>query len=143
MSRSQQGFTLVELMITVAILAIIAAVAVPSYSHFTRRAHLRDAQAALMENAYFMEQFYAQNNRFRNTDGTRPALTKTQTAHFNIAFSNGTVCSASPNDNDHYCMIATSKNANAEPRVLVLDEAGKMQLCQSNVAADAADCAAY
>lgn len=38
-TRSQQGFTLLELMITVAIIAIIAAVAIPSYIDYTKKSH--------------------------------------------------------------------------------------------------------
>ena len=64
LSKKQHGFTLTELMIVVAVLAILAGIAIPSYSHFTKKAQLRKAQAALLENAHALEQAYTQKKRF-------------------------------------------------------------------------------
>ncbi|TFU99074.1 prepilin-type N-terminal cleavage/methylation domain-containing protein, partial [Bacillus stratosphericus] len=44
-----QGFTLVELMVAVAIIGIIAGIAYPSYSRYIERGHLTDAQAELLD----------------------------------------------------------------------------------------------
>jgi len=50
MKRVQQGFTLIELMIVVAIIGILAAVALPAYQDYTRKA--RFAEAVSVGNAY-------------------------------------------------------------------------------------------
>lgn len=55
------GFTLVELMIAVAILAIVAAVALPIYNQYSQRTYRAEAQADLMRCAQAMERFAAQN----------------------------------------------------------------------------------
>ena len=69
----QQGFTLTEVMIVVAVLAILAAIAVPSFSHFTKKAQLRKAKAALLENAHALEQIYSKNKKFADGCPTPPS----------------------------------------------------------------------
>lgn len=67
-SRYQQGFTLIELMIALAIVAILAALAIPSYKQYVVRAQRKEAQAALQGLGQAMERFYAQNNTYVGTD---------------------------------------------------------------------------
>jgi type IV pilus assembly protein PilE len=59
--QNLKGFTLIELMITVAILAIIAAIAYPSFQEQVRDTRRSNAQSDLLELASYMERFYTQN----------------------------------------------------------------------------------
>jgi len=59
--RGLRGFTLVELMIVVAIVGIIASVAYPSYQDHVRRTHRSAAKACMMEHAQFLERYYTTN----------------------------------------------------------------------------------
>lgn len=56
--RQAAGFTLIELMVTVVIIAVLAAIAFASYERFTTESRRKAATACLMEGAQFMERWY-------------------------------------------------------------------------------------
>jgi type IV pilus assembly protein PilE len=76
------GFTLMELMIVVAVIGVLAGIAYPSYSNYVLRANRSEAQAMLNDAAARQERYYAQNYAYitttadlgklgmRNTTGT-------------------------------------------------------------------------
>ena len=55
MRHRHQGFTLIELMIVVAIVGILSAIAYPSYAEYIRRGHRAEARAGLLQGAQWME----------------------------------------------------------------------------------------
>lgn len=61
------GFTLVEIMVTVAIVAILAAVAVPAYVHYVRRSEQAQAVEALLRARMELEAYWADHNRYAAT----------------------------------------------------------------------------
>lgn len=62
--RRHRGFTLIEVMITVAIVAILSAVAVPAYSDYIRRGQLPEAFTNLSDYRTKMEQYYQDNRNY-------------------------------------------------------------------------------
>lgn len=76
----QGGFTLIELMITVAIIGIITSIALPSYREYVARANRTEARAEVLKAEGWLERYYAENNRY--SDG---AATTTNAA-FSAAF---------------------------------------------------------
>lgn len=63
-NKSHWGFTLIELMIVVAIIGILAAIAYPSYTQYVIRSKRTDAQAIMMENAQFLERYFTTNGTY-------------------------------------------------------------------------------
>jgi len=69
MRKYQLGFTLVELMITVAIVAILAAIAYPSYTQQIMRSRRTEGRAALMQNAQTLEKCFTVSGTYAGCNG--------------------------------------------------------------------------
>lgn len=64
---AQKGFTLIELMIVIAIVGILAAIALPAYQDYIVRSKMSEPAAALAEAKTSVAEFYATNNRIPAT----------------------------------------------------------------------------
>ena len=93
MRRRTRGFTLLEVMVTVAVVGLLAMIAYPSYVAQIRRTHRADAKAALAQIAQTMERRMSEQGTYANaTLGTNPATDvwsqpTTENGYYTLAFS--------------------------------------------------------
>ncbi|EMR8170383.1 type IV pilin protein [Neisseria gonorrhoeae] len=83
MKNVQKGFTLLELMIAVAILGILTLITYPSYKTYIRRVRLSEVRTTLLHNAQTMERYYRQKGTFEHYDKNKLKQNK----YFNITLS--------------------------------------------------------
>lgn len=64
MKRMQAGFTLIEVMIVVAIVGVLTAIAVPAYGDYVKRGRITEAVSGLSDMRVKMEQFFQDNRTY-------------------------------------------------------------------------------
>jgi type IV pilus assembly protein PilE len=85
MPKRQKGFTLIELMIVVAVVGILSAIAYPSYAEYIRRGHRAEARAGLLQAAQWMERAATATGTYPLTADFPAALKTVPNNRYDIA----------------------------------------------------------
>lgn len=122
MKNVQKGFTLLELMIAVAILGILTLITYPSYKTYIRRVRLSEVRTTLLHNAQTMERYYRQKGTFATYDKNKLKQNK----YFKITLSE-----VSP---DHFTLQAAPDpmTNDGETCVVTLNDGGTIAASGTN-----------
>lgn len=125
-----KGFTLIEIMIVVAIIGILAAIAYPSYQDSVQKSRRTDGKSVVVDTAALQEKWYFQHNKFTD-DATDLGVTGSQDGFYTVNI-NQTACSG---DGTCFQVVATTTGAQTNDTVCTtfsMDHIGNKTAADNN-----------
>ena len=122
MKAFSKGFTLIELMVVIAIIGILYAIAIPAYTHYVQDARRADVQQFLLQQVSILER------QFTRLGGYPDAFTPEASKYYSFAYTPSNTAIATPgnlNDSTIFTLTATPINAQST------DGCGKLSIDHS------------
>ena len=139
--QSQRGFTLIELMVTVAMIAILASIALPSYRDYVRRGQIPEAFTYLSDYRIKLEQYFQDNKSYGTVSGGACANGTNAPSWNTFAPASAKyfsfTCIVTPTG---YTLTATGSNGMAVGHVYTVNEANAQATTQYKGAAVTKSC---
>ena len=122
MKRRPHGFTLIELVVTMGIVALLAAIAYPSYIQYTRRSNRTDATRNMMQMAQALERCYSQTFSYAGCAAVPAGTSNTPQGYYKITvaipsasqYTLTAVPNGQPQAGDSQCQTFTMSSAGVQ-----------------------------
>lgn len=119
-----KGFTLIEMMVVVAIVGILAAIAYPLYTKYVENGRVTEGKSLLMNNAQFMQSWYLDKGTYAAAPTTSFPSSKENSQYYTFGFS-GTP------DATTFSIKATPTNKHTTTDYLIVDQDNNLKSCTS------------
>ncbi len=129
--RRARGVTLIELMVVVVVIALLGAVALPSYRNSVRKAHRAEAKSALTATAQQLERFYTERSAYNATGVAALVPAQSENGYYALALPAANLTAT------EFRLTATPQGAQSDDAcgTFTLDQAGTRGVTGGSLAA--------